>query len=82
MVPRLVMAGHEITCISRQENKPYNFHTAGKSVKMITIDRVEADKKKIFGKQIQGLNPDIVIDVICFTLESAKNLVEVLQGRV
>ena len=82
LVPRLVMAGHEVICISRQENKPYNFHTAWKSVKMITIDRIEADKKKIFGKQIQDLSPDVVIDMICFTLESAKNLVEALQGRI
>lgn len=82
LVPRLVMAGHEVICISRQENNTYTFHKAWESVKMVRIDRVEADKKKIFGKYIQDLDPDVVIDMICFTLESAKNLVEALHGRV
>ncbi|MBL4905805.1 MAG: NAD-dependent epimerase/dehydratase family protein [Flavobacteriaceae bacterium] len=82
LVPRLVMAGHEVICISRQENNAYNLHIAWESVKMVAIDRIEADKKKIFGKHIQDLAPDVVIDMICFTLESARNLVEVLHGRV
>lgn len=82
LVPRLVMAGHEVICISRQESKPYISHIAWQSVEFITIDRVEADKKKIFGSQIQKLSPDVVIDLICFTLDSAKNLVEALDGKV
>ena len=82
LVPRLVMAGHEVICISRQEHKPYISHIAWKKVKQLTIDRFEADKKTIFGKLILDLAPDAVIDMICFTLESAKNIVEALCGNV
>jgi nucleoside-diphosphate-sugar epimerase len=76
------MAGHEVVSISRQIRKPYSYNSAWKSVKQIKIDRVEADKKNMFGKQICKLSPDAVIDMICFNPESVENLVEALQGRV
>jgi len=82
LVPRLIMAGHEVVSVSRQTRKPYSYNSAWKSVRQIKIDRVEADKKNIFGKQICKLSPDAVIDMICFNPESAENLVEALQGRV
>jgi nucleoside-diphosphate-sugar epimerase len=82
LVPRLVAAGHEVICISRRLNKPYLPHNAWKSVQQIAIDRVAADERNTFGKQIRELSPDVVIDMICFTLESAKKLVEALEGRV
>jgi len=76
------MAGHEVVSVSRQIRKPYSYNSAWKSVRQIKIDRIEADKKNIFGKQICKLSPDAVIDMICFNPESAENLVEALQGRV
>lgn len=82
MVPALAMAGHEVISVSRQKRKPYTDHAAWKDVKQVVIDRIEADKKKTFGKQISKLSPDVVIDMICFTSESAKMIVEALQGKV
>ena len=35
-----------------------------------------------FGKRIRALQPDIVIDLICFTLESARHLAEALRGEI
>ncbi len=82
LVPRLIMAGHEVICVSRQKRKPYQSHPAWDRVKQVVIDRVEADKNKVFGKQIQDLAPEVVIDLICYTPENARNLVEALQGQV
>jgi len=82
LVPALAMAGHEVISVSRQKRKPYSDHTAWKEVKQVIIDRVEADKKKTFGKQISKLSPDVVIDMICFTPGSAKMIVEALNGKV
>jgi len=82
LVPRLVMAGHELIVVSRQKKEPYFVHHAWKSVRQIMIDRVKSDKDYKFGKQISGLKPDIVIDMICFEPRSAKRLVEELYGRV
>ena len=76
--PALAMAGHEVISVSRQKRKPYSDHAAWKHVKQVIIDRVEADKKKTFGKQISKLSPDVVIDLICFTPESARIIAEAL----
>ncbi len=82
LVPRMVEAGHEVINVSRRNREPYQKHAAWKSVKQMVIDRVEADKQNTFGGQIRDLNPDVVIDLICFTPESAQGLVEALHGRV
>jgi nucleoside-diphosphate-sugar epimerase len=48
----------------------------------VLIDREAAEKSGDFGKQIRVLEPDAVIDMICFTLASAKHLVDSLRGCV
>jgi nucleoside-diphosphate-sugar epimerase len=82
LVPRLVESGYEVICISRQVSKPYHGNEAWKMVKQVVIDRKAADAKHEFGGRVLELDPDIVIDMICFTLESAKDLVEALVGKV
>lgn len=82
LVPRLVTAGFEVINITRGQSRPYLPHAAWNAVQQITIDRVQADKDGTFGAQIAALKPDIVIDMVCFTLESARQLVEALQGQV
>lgn len=82
LVPRLVTAGHEVINISRKQRNPYQIHNTWKSVQQIIIDRTEAEKTNIFAKEISNLSPDIVIDMICFTPESAKILVESLNGKI
>jgi nucleoside-diphosphate-sugar epimerase len=82
LIPGLVTAGHEVISVSRQKRKPYSEHAAWQDVKQVVIDRVEADKKKSFGRQISKLSPDIVIDMICFAPESARLIVEGLHEKV
>jgi nucleoside-diphosphate-sugar epimerase len=82
LVPRLVNAGHEVVSVSRQKRKPYSGHNAWKYVRQVIIDREEADKKNDFGRQISDLAPDVVIDMICFTPDSARKLAEALLGKV
>ena len=82
LVPRLVLAGHEVISVSRKKREPYVNHPAWKSVKQIVIDREEADRSNSFGKQILKLSPDIVIDMICFTPESARSIAETLNGHI
>jgi nucleoside-diphosphate-sugar epimerase len=82
LVPQLVMAGHEVISVSRQKRKPYTDHHSWKFVRQVIIDREEADKKNNLGKQICELSPDVVIDMICFTPDSARKLAEALQGKV
>ena len=82
LVPRLVSAGHELIVMSRKQREPYLNHSAWKSVRRISIDRFVAEKQNNFGKQILDLNPDIVIDMICFTPESAESLAKTLYGKI
>lgn len=82
LVPRLVEAGHEVICVSRQKRAPYLPHPSWKTVKHVVIDRDKAESENTFGQQIKALNPEIVIDMICFTPESAKQLVEALRNHV
>ena len=82
LVPRLVAAGHEVVAVSRGQRDPYQAHRAWTAVEQHAIDRTAADAAGTFGTQIRALRPDAVIDMICFTLDSARQLVEALRGKV
>lgn len=82
LVPRLVAAGHEVVCVSRSQREPYQPHGAWGLVEQVEIDRVRSEEQGNFGQQIADLEPDVVIDMICFTLESAKQIVDALRGQV
>jgi len=82
LIPRLVMAGHEVICVSRQKSVPYTLHPVWKSVKQVTIDRTISEEMGTFGAQIAELHGEVVIDLICFTPKSAVMLVEVLMGKI
>ncbi len=82
LVPRLVEAGHSVTAISRGKSSPYFSHPAWKGVKQLSLDREELEKRGEFGQRIAQEEADVVIDLICFTRESAAQLVEALEGKV
>jgi nucleoside-diphosphate-sugar epimerase len=82
LVPRLAEAGHEVINISRGNRKPYRPHGAWLNVRQIQADRAALEERGEFGALVRDAEPDIVIDLICFTPESAIQLVEALKGRV
>ncbi len=82
LTPRLVEAGHDVVCITRGTSKPYLPHAAWDKVQMITLDREKAEAAGTFGAQVASYEPDIVIDMICFTVPSAQHIVEALRGKV
>jgi nucleoside-diphosphate-sugar epimerase len=82
LVPRLVEAGHEVLVISRGQRAPYQPHGAWNAVRQISMDREAEEAAGTFGQRVRELHPDVVIDMICFTLPSARQLVEALHGQV
>lgn len=82
LVPRLVAAGHEVIALSRGRSEPYRPHAAWQSVQQLTVDREDMEAEGTFGDYVANLEPDVVIDMICFTLPSAQQIVEALHGRV
>jgi len=82
LVPRLVEAGHEVLVVTRGRRQPYQPHPAWQSVRSLTMDRPALEAAGQFGPAIRDLAPDVVIDMICFTLDSAVQLVDALRGRL
>ncbi len=82
LVPKLVMAGHEVVCISRRKKEPLRDDLAWESVEHITIDRIAAEEKGNFGQQIRELRGEVVVDLICFKPNSAKMIADALLGEI
>ncbi|NCB01149.1 MAG: NAD-dependent epimerase/dehydratase family protein, partial [Spirochaetia bacterium] len=82
LIPRLIEKGHSVTAVSRGKSKPYLNHPHWKGVREVVLDREELEARHKFGEAIVKENPDVVIDLICFTQESAMQLVEALQGKI
>lgn len=82
LVPRLVSAGHQVVAISRGMSKPYHHDPAWDVVEMVELDRDGGDADGSFAVKIADLKPEVVIDMVCFTPDSAQQLVEALRGRV
>ena len=82
LVPRLVAAGHDVTVLTRGKATPYRPDRAWSKVTTVVADRVEEERAGTFGDRVVDLEPDVVIDLICFTLDSASHLVDALEERV
>ncbi|MDD5672599.1 MAG: NAD-dependent epimerase/dehydratase family protein [Chitinivibrionales bacterium] len=82
LIPGLVELGYEVTCVSLKDRSPFQEHKAWNVVKQIEADRIEDEKKGAFGARIAALSPDVVIDLICFTADSAREIVTALSGKV
>jgi nucleoside-diphosphate-sugar epimerase len=81
LIPRLVRAGHDVVNISRGQRSRYADDPAWQHVRQVTADRAAEDREGTFPNRVAGLQPDVVIDLICFTLDSATALVERLRGE-
>ena len=82
LIPRLVEAGHEVIELSRGSREPYLPNPAWKYVSKIRVDREAEEVTGNFGQFVNKLNPDVVIDMICFNIKSATQLVEALKGNI
>jgi nucleoside-diphosphate-sugar epimerase len=79
LVPRLVRAGHEVIALSRGTREPYQPAPEWRSVRRITADRDREDAAGTFGERVAALRPDAVVDLLCFTAASARQLVDALR---
>jgi nucleoside-diphosphate-sugar epimerase len=79
LVPRLVRAGHEVVALSRGTREPYVPAPEWGRVKRVEVDREAEDTAGVFGGRVAGLTADAVVDMLCFTPESARQLVEALR---
>ncbi len=82
LVPRLVQEGHEVVSVSRRLRKPYRDPGIWRFVTLLECDREKEEADGAFGRRIASLEADAVIDLICFTQQSAEHLVTHLEGQV
>jgi nucleoside-diphosphate-sugar epimerase len=82
LVPRLVALGHEVVSMSRGERVPYVENAAWRQVERLSVDRESEERGGTFAKAVLATKPDAVVDLICFTPESARTMVESLRGVV
>jgi nucleoside-diphosphate-sugar epimerase len=82
LVPRLVVAGHEVTVVTRGQRQAYQSHPAWSQVRQVEIDRRAAERDGTFGGAIRDLRPEVVMDMLCFDAPSARQLVEALRGEI
>ena len=79
LVPRLVRAGHEVVALSRGAREPYLPAAEWRHVQRVQADREAEDAAGVFGERTAALAPDAVVDMLCFTPESAQQLVDALR---
>ncbi|MDQ8155233.1 MAG: NAD-dependent epimerase/dehydratase family protein [Gemmatimonadota bacterium] len=82
LVPRLVAEGHEVLAVSRGVRAPYHAAPEWECVERVTLDRAAAEADGSFGPAIAALRGDAVVDLLCFELTSAQQLVTALRGQV
>jgi nucleoside-diphosphate-sugar epimerase len=82
LVPRLVEAGHDVVAMSRGTAKPYMADERWAAVEQIAVDRTAAEADGSFVPRVEGIGADIVIDMICFEPQSARDLAAGLHDRV
>jgi nucleoside-diphosphate-sugar epimerase len=81
LVPRLISAGHQVINLTRGMRVAYVEDEAWSEVEQVTVDREAEEAAGTFGKRVAALKADVVVDMICFTPDSAAALVEALRGR-
>ena len=84
LVPRLVRAGHEVVSISRGQRPPYPAGTGADdswaAVEQLVLDKDAEEQRGTFGALVAGLRPDAVVDLLCYTMDSATQLAAALRG--
>ncbi len=65
--------------MSRGTRGPYQASPEWDTVATVTADREAEDAAGTFGDTVASLRPEVVIDLICFTEASARQLVEALR---
>jgi len=76
LVPRLVARGHDVTALSRGKREPYVSDPAWSKVSTLTFDSEDL----ALPRRVAELQPDAVIDMLCFTESRARALADGLRS--
>src|SRR5580704_9877171 len=82
LTPRLEEAGHTVLCVCRGMKTPYREHSSWSRIEYVHLDRDAEEATGGFGERIAALDPQVVVDLTCYKLESAQQLVDGLRGHI
>jgi len=83
LVPRLVLAGNDVSVVARNPKPQYgDQRIAWGEVKWIVADRRIEEEDGSWQKRMKTVEVDVVIDLLCFTSEQNRMMVEAFKGRV
>jgi len=83
LVPRLVMAGHDVTVVARNPKPQYaEEKLTWSQVTWVTADRREEEADETWSRRMAEVEADIVVDLICFTPQQNQLMLEAFRGRV
>ncbi len=82
LTPRLFEAGHTVLCICRGQQRPYRDHPTWAQVQYIYLDRNAEEAAGNFGERVAALDAEAVVDLTCYTSESAQQLVRGVAGCI
>jgi len=76
LIPMLVDFGYDVVSITRGSSQPYEYNPSWEKAISIQMNRQDTID---FSSKIATMEPDIVVDLISFTLEDTKQMVNALQ---
>ena len=79
LVPLLMSRSYEVTVFSRGTTRPYPGSFIWKKINQIKIDRERDEKNGNWQERISNLEPDIIVDLICFEPDSAQIMAETID---
>jgi nucleoside-diphosphate-sugar epimerase len=77
LVPMLVEDGFEVINVSRGDSKPFISHGCWDQVQQVDLDRNDPE----FSRKIAAVQPDIVVDKICFRESDMSALIAALENQ-
>jgi len=81
LVPLLISRGYQVAVFSRGTAKPYPGSFVWKNLSQVKTDRERDERDGNWQKKIQEVNPDVIVDLICFEPESAQLMAELIEGE-
>lgn len=83
LVPRLVLDGHEVSVVARHPAPQYTEPRLGwHKVEWILADRKQEEREGTWLARMKTLSTDVVIDLICYTPEQNRVMMEAFAGRI
>lgn len=83
LVPRLVQGGHRVTVIARRPEPQYTDPgLCWPQVEWVVADRGAEERAGTWAARLAGLEAEAVVDLICYTPEQNRLMMEAFSGRI